>query len=365
MPRILILGGYGNAGLHIARLLRQETQAALILAGRSQQKAEAAAAPLHATARRVDAADPHSLAQALEGVDLLVNASSTIHYTASIAEAAIQARADYFDIQLSSPRKWDVLRRLLPRIHAAKRCFLTDGGYHPGMPAALIRYAAAHLDTVRSAIASSVMRLPWRTFRFSPESVAEFTQELREYRPLYYSGGRWRQSWSQTRLVDFGPPWSVQRCAPMALEELHELPEKLAGLEETGFYANAFDGFTSNLVIPLGVLIVNYLPAGTSLFERLFLWSAQRFADPPFAVVLEVDVEGMRNGQPRRMRLRVEHHDAYFFTAVPAVACLLQYLDGSVRRPGLSCQANAVEPERFYHDLARLGLRTGSAVPAA
>ncbi len=365
MPRILILGGYGNAGLYIARLLRRETDATLILAGRNEQRARSAATELMAESRRVDAADATSLMQALDGVDLLLNAASTIGHTAVLAEAALHARADYFDIQLSSPRKWDVLRRLVPRIHAAGRCFLTDGGYHPGLPAALIRFAAAHFDTVRSAVAGSVMRLPWRTYSFSPESVTEFTHELREYRPRYFQGGCWRESWLQSKLVDFGHPWGVQRCAPMALEELLELPGKLPGLEETGFYANAFDAFTSNAVVPLGMLVANYLPFATKLFERLLPWSARRFARPPFGVVLQVDVEGRRDGQPQRMCLRVEHNDAYVFTAVPAVACLLQYLEGSLRRPGLYCQANAVEPERFFRDLGRLGLKTGNAIPTA
>ena len=43
-------------------------------------------------------------------------------------------------------------------------------------------------------------------------------------------------------------------------------------------------------------------------------------------------------------------------TAVPVVACLLQYLDGSCRRPGLWCQANIVDPERLLRDIERLGV---------
>ncbi|MDH3367892.1 MAG: hypothetical protein OEO17_08610, partial [Gemmatimonadota bacterium] len=54
----------------------------------------------------------------------------------------------------------------------------------------------------------------------------------------------------------------------------------------------------------------------------------------------------------------------------PAVAALLQYLDGSIRKPGLWQQALVVEPRRFMADLERLGatvtydldVQTGKAV---
>jgi saccharopine dehydrogenase (NAD+, L-lysine-forming) len=43
-------------------------------------------------------------------------------------------------------------------------------------------------------------------------------------------------------------------------------------------------------------------------------------------------------------------------TAIPVAACLLQYLDGTIRKPGLWFQALVVEPERFMNDMERMGL---------
>ncbi len=55
--------------------------------------------------------------------------------------------------------------------------------------------------------------------------------------------------------------------------------------------------------------------------------------------------------------MTISHKDSYFLTAAPAVACLLQYLDGSLRKPGLWRQATRIEPIRFFEDLARFGVQ--------
>jgi saccharopine dehydrogenase (NAD+, L-lysine-forming) len=44
------------------------------------------------------------------------------------------------------------------------------------------------------------------------------------------------------------------------------------------------------------------------------------------------------------------------FTAIPVVACLLQVLDDSARKPGLWTQAHIVEPARLVRDMQRMGV---------
>ena len=119
---LLILGGYGNTGYPLARLLLQESQASLVLAGRSVEKAQAAASKLNqdfpgqrVKALQLDAANQAEMVKAFKGMTMVVVASSTSQYTRQVAEAALQSGIDYLDVQFSS-EKVAVLRELKDQI---------------------------------------------------------------------------------------------------------------------------------------------------------------------------------------------------------------------------------------------------------
>lgn len=363
MRDFLILGGYGNAGRAISHLLLTHTSASLIIAGRCLRKAHRFADELNARygAGRVSAtfADASAIAPAdlseLRHVRMIVVASATIAYARNVATAALDAGIDYFDLQLSSPRKWAVLRSLAPRIEAEGRCFVTDGGYHPGLPAALVRWAASRITALESATVATVMRVPWKQYEFSNASLTEFAEEFRGYRPTWFEDGRWVTGWNGGRTFDFGEPFGSVVCQPMGLEEMRALPEEIPGLREAGFFVSGFDRITDNVVIPLILLGLRAVPHTGGALGRLFLWSVRRREKAPYGIATILTASGA-GGSPQ-VRLCVTHEDAYFYTAAPAVAALKQYLEGSLRRPGLHSQACIVDPERFVHDLGALGLK--------
>jgi saccharopine dehydrogenase (NAD+, L-lysine-forming) len=363
----VVLGGYGNTGRPLAQLLLQETDVRVVLAGRSIKKAQAAAAQLNSRyeGNRVsgtfaDASDRASLPKAFTGVDLVIVASSTTKYAREVAVAALEADIDYLDIQISA-KKIAELESLSGEIEKAGSCFITDGGFHPGLPAALVRYVAAYFDRLESANVGSVIKADWRSVSLSDSTICEFIELINDFQALVFRRGRWKKARMFGMMdyisMEFGGEFGRQYCVPMFLEEMRQIPEMYPSLSETGFFVGGFNWFVDWLVLPLAAILLRIFPVGAvQPMGRLMIWGLRAFSKPPYGTLLKVEARGVKNGKPKAMDVIVSHHDEYMLTAIPVAACLLQYLDGSIRAPGLWTQANVVEPNRFMEDMERMGV---------
>ena len=359
---ILILGGYGNAGLAIARLLAGHTKIGIILAGRNGGRAQRVAAQLNAefhsdcvAGLQVDASNHEALVEAFRQVSMVVVASSTIEFTSTVAVAALEAGADYFDIQISAPAKLQALEALRGQITSSGRCFITDGGYRPGIPAAMVRYAATQIPGLTSAPVASVFQINWKEREFSSSSAAEFVDELKTLNPLVLKNGTWQSGkMSEMQSIDFGEPFGPKYCMPMFMEEFRPLPEFILSLKETGYYASGFGGMVDYGIMPIAFLLIAIAPnRSRKLISALMEWGLKHTTRPPYGAVLQMKAQG----PGRSLFMKIFHQDTYVLTAAPAVACLLQYLDGDLHKPGLWRQANLVEPVRFFEDLAHFGVQ--------
>lgn len=358
--RILILGGYGMAGQPMARLLLKHTPVSVVIAGRHAMQAEKLANDLNrefignrASGVYADASKASSLRAAFRDVTLVIDCTATTKHIATVTRAALDASVDYLDI-LFGPNKVEVLQRLAPEIERAGRCFITEAGYHPGLPAAFVCYGAARLDSVESAVVGGLLNMPIPY----TEAVDDLVREIEHGKMSDYRDGAWRTvSWSGgTRKIDFGAPHGVRTCSPMDFYEMHGLPERY-GLRETGFYIAGMNWFADwAIFMPWYLFKLGRFAWGARLGAKLLAWSTKTFTPKPYEVVLKLEAVGCLKGEAVRLELVARHPDGYAFTAIPVVACIRQYLDGSIRQPGLWVMGQAVEPTRLMRDMQAMGI---------
>lgn len=364
---ILILGGYGNTGHALTQLLLQETSCRLILAGRDGERARRVADDWNdrfpgsrVEGAFADASQQASLEQLLKDAHVLVAASSTAEYVGQVATAALNARVDYMDPQFSHA-KLEVLRSMASAIEATGCCFVSDAGFHPGLPAVLVRCAEAEFDQLRSARVGSVIKIDWGSLDLSDATLREFTAELMDFEALHFREGSWQKAgWlamMKPSYMHFGRGFGRQYCLPMFLEELRPLPDMFPDLQETGFYVGGFNWFVDWLVVPLGMSLLRIWPDRALMpVADLMYWGLRRFSRPPYGTMLKLEARGLQGGEQKSLELTVYHMDGYALTAAPMAACLLQLLDGSARKPGLWLQGLLVDPERLLWDMQRMGV---------
>jgi NAD(P)-dependent dehydrogenase (short-subunit alcohol dehydrogenase family) len=366
VARVVILGGYGETGRRIARLLASRGRGPVVVAGRDLAKAEGLADALSRSVGRariepleVDAADRAALASALEGAALLVNATSSAAPIGSVVGAALDAGVDVVDLQLV-PGGAEALRRMSPEVEAADRCVVAQAGFHPGVPAALARWAGASMDEVDEVWSAGLLRARGG-IPYTP-AVDDLVELFRGYRAHVLEGGVPRpvRFWRADAYPRVDLAFGFGRCVTTVwdLDEVLRLGEALPGLRRAGFSIAGFDPVT-DLVVSFVVMAA--LPfsgrRGVARLGRLLCWSTRTFARPPFGCVVQADVAGRRQDEPIQLRVALFHEDGYELTAIPAVSMIEQLLEGSVRRPGVHLMGLLVDPERLLIDVEGMGVR--------
>ncbi|MDP2975270.1 MAG: saccharopine dehydrogenase NADP-binding domain-containing protein, partial [Anaerolineales bacterium] len=330
MTTILILGGTGYTGKLLARHLLEQSKAEIILSARNLGKLQAFAEELNrqfkggrVTAVRADAAEAASLKAAFTGVDFVLVAAPTTAHAETVIRAALEAGVDYLDVQISA-KKFALLGSLAGEIKRRKLCFITEAGFHPGLPAALVRYAASQMNSIESAVTAGYLNMGGMNLPYT-DAVDELMEMFKKYQAQVFKNGKWTKASSfDMRKIDFGGDIGRKNCYSMFFEELRPLPEMYPSLKEVGFYISETHwllDWVINMVVMAGLKIAPR--RGMRPLGKLLWWGMFNLPKPPHLVALTVNASGLRNSQPAKVEASVSHPDGYELTAIPVVALLL------------------------------------------
>lgn len=361
MSKILILGGTGYTGRLIAQHLLEHSKADITIATRHLDRAQAFADKLNRQYpdNRVktiyaDASQPDSLCLAFADHMMIVVAAPTTMYAENVIRTSMEMGLDYLDVQLGT-QKFALLQSLANEIEQSGLCFITEAGFHPGLPSALVRYAATYLDSIESAFTLCYLNIG-KGLPYS-EAVDEVVENFREYNGRVFKNGQWTKSGSyEIRTLDFGGDIGRKRCYSMYLEELYPLPHMFPSLRETGFYISEMHWILDWVVMPITWGWLKIAPKAVRPIGKFLWWGMRTFHKPPYRVELQVQAAGLKDGRPVTVRSSVTHPDGYELTAIPVVATLLQYLDGFARKPGLWMMGHLVDPLRLIKDMEKMGV---------
>jgi len=362
MSRILILGGTGHTGRLIAQHLLEHSAAAVTIATRHMDQAQAFAEELNqqysglrAATVYADAADVESLRAAFRNQALVVVAAPTTVYAENVVHSALEMGVDYLDVQVCA-KKFALLQSRAREIARVGRCFITEAGFHPGLPSAMVRYAAAHLDKIESAITAGYLNMG-KNLPYS-ESVDEVVEMFKEYQTQVYKNGQWTKAGLLAlRKIDFGSDIGWKRCYAMFLEELRPLPEIYPSLKEVGLYISELYWVTDWVITPIAVIWLMLMPRSVRSIGKFLWWGMRTFHKPPYRVELQVKASGFKDEHKAKIQASIAHPDGYELTAIPVAATLLQYLDGSARKPGMWMMGHYVEPIRLMKDMEKMGVK--------
>lgn len=358
---LFLLGGYGGAGRRIADFLLGFTNVKVILAGRHGWAAQQLASELNnryhtdrVTGAEVDATDHQALSAAIGQAQVVVSCATTVKDAAHIARCALEANIDYLDIYFPAAA-YEQLKPLEQQIIRQGRCFITQAGFHPGLLAPLIRYAARGFDRYHTANLGICMRAPELG---SLASASEIVDSIGSYTGEIYTGKAWRRSaYRDMRRFDFGAEWGRQACWPLTGPELKSLPAEL-GLEALGVYIAGFNKVIDYALTPLIIFAYQLKPfLGRLGWTRAMLWANKKWTRPPFGVVMLLEAAGLRKGQSNKIQLRLSSEDAYVLTAVAVVACIRQYLSADPVASGLWMMGNWVNAPLLIRDLQLMGVK--------
>ena len=348
---ILIVGGYGTVGQRIAADLAPDYPGRVVVAGRSLENATRLATEIgHCVrTRRADVDDPTSIADALDGVQVVV--SCIDQREQYLLQAAINRGLAYTDITPHLMQRRPTSAMKAEAIRTGARIVL-GAGLAPGISNMLARLGADRVGPVESVVSNVLLSVG---DVYGPASRSYIMEELAQpYAVLVNGREQAARPFVGASRVLFPSPLGRRTAYLFPFSDQVFFPETLgAKTVVTRLSLNpAWLGIVLSALVRLNVPTLMRHRAGAHERVNRLIGRLQR-------QYIGLDWDGLVmevRGAHGFVRASLIGHVQAAGTAIGAAAIVRALVEEEVERPGISLPEQVIPPGPFFDRLAKRGL---------
>lgn len=324
---------------------------------------------------KIDVSDEDSLTEKLQAFDVVANAT-TYHFGLIATRAAIKARVNYLDLGglFNTPKQLEL-------DEAARRAGVTiclGCGATPGVTNLITRHAANQMDRVDE------VHIAFASFRSIAPSAGLLDTVLDEFSPgsrrFYWEAGSFVEipAFSGVRKIRFSAPVGEIETFYVPHSETHTLPRLLGKgvrlVDVRGTWRpeimQALRLFAELKLTGDQSIEFEDRPLASKLFLRQHIMQACAGfgGEGEWAFLLNVEVTGEHDGQAVRMICNTSHPPnaewgttaTARMTGIPASIGAQKLARGEAQRTGVIAPEACFDPDSFFSDLGKRGIRIAS-----
>jgi len=359
MKRILVIGGYGNFGQFISKVLAQEPDIQLIIAGRSLNKAQACCKRFAAINQPIALAlDIHSeLANPLRdaAADIVIHTSGPFQNQGyRVAEACIKAGCHYID--LADGRAFVAGITSLQQAAANKGVLICSGASSvPGFSSALIQHYATQFHSITDL--DYAISTAHNTSRGMATSRAVLSyagkpfSTLRNGQPINVIG------WRGTRSKQF---WKLgnRLLGNCDIPDLELFPNLFPNLKNIRFQAGLELSFIHRSLAALAWLVQHRLCPDLPDFAPTMMALSRLFdvfGTENSGFFMEVEgLDTLGNPKKARFDLVARQGDGLYIPTIPAIVVALKLARNQITQKGACACLGLVTLEEYLERLSPL-----------
>jgi saccharopine dehydrogenase-like NADP-dependent oxidoreductase len=362
--RVLILGGRGRIGSHVALDIATHTPAQITITGRSPETHSNSQLSLGENVQFLvlDLAEVEKLREAIANSNLVIHCAGPFHYRdANVLKICIEQGVNYIDVSDHRSYTTKALSYHQQAIAAGVTAIINTGIF-PGISNSMVRQCAEEFDHPEKIHLSYLV---------CGSGGAGITVMRTTFLGLQYPFEAWIdrkwqiiQPYSQREVVDFPPPYRLHEVYWFDMPETFTIPQAFPSVKTVITKFGSIPDFYNHLtwtaahILPKWLMQRRYMIEFLARVSHLMTDFTNNFSG--IGVAVRSEVTGEKNGEIGVYRSTVVHENTAVASGCGAGSIAELLLAGKLKKPGVSPVEVALPTDLFIQSMAKRGIQINS-----